>query len=155
EDEDARKTAQVTDPPRFVALGDPANQIGSSAQLDGESFRLTKLRPGEYQVTLPGAFDPPMYVRSMQYGEANLDGARLDLRSGAAAPLGLHVASAKGSVSGTVRDDKGPVPQAVVRVLDLTNDSRVLYQSQSGLDGSYSVKGLAPGKYRILAAGAK
>src|SRR5258708_7552551 len=91
------------------------------------------------------------YVKSVEYGQTHSDGAELDLRSGAAAPLTIHVATAAGSVSGTVRDDQGPAAGVSVVLVDvgLRPTPSIV---QSGTDGSYNFAHVAPGKYRLVAS---
>jgi hypothetical protein len=134
-------------PPRILELHDPRGNVGGTAELNGDTFQLERLRPGLYNLGLTG----PVYVRSIQYGEANIEGSRLDLRSGAAAPVTLHVASATGSLSGTVRDDKGPVAEAWVVVAEVTHERPLSHQVRSRADGSFNVPDLPPGKYRVAA----
>jgi hypothetical protein len=112
------------------------------------SFTFPRIVPGRYRVSIS---PPGSYVKSVEYGQAHFDGAELDLRSGAAAPVTLHIATAAGTVSGTVRDDQGPV--AGVRVMLMEAAPRPIPKIvQSGTDGSYNFDHVAPGTYRLLAA---
>ena len=163
EDEDARKgpqpppssqaSQQAPRPParRFVMLRELSNSnlFGGSVQMEDDgSFTLPRVLPGQYRVMIT---PPHAYVKSVEYGQTHTDGAELDLRSGAAAPVTIHVATAAGTVSGTVSDDKGPV--AGVRVMLAEAGSRPNPATvQSGADGTYNFGHLAPGKYRLLAA---
>jgi len=140
EDEEARRGPR----PRSVSLEDSGNR--TSKQFEEDSFQLKGVQPGIYRVSVGG----PIYVRSMQYGEANIEGSQLDLRSGAAATLTLHVASAAGTITGTVRDDKGPVAGASVVVAQVTGEHSQ-YQVRTKPDGTYTIRQLPPGKYRVAA----
>jgi hypothetical protein len=118
-------------------------------QEDG-SFTLQHVSPGKYRVQVtPGG----IYVKSITLGPANFDGGTLDLSAGAtAAPLVLHVASARGAVNGVVRDEKGPVRDVRVVIAEQSAERGLTQQTRSKEDGSYSLAGLAPGKYRLFLA---
>jgi hypothetical protein len=112
------------------------------------AFTLARVLPGQYRATIT---PPQTYVKSVEFGQTHTEGAELDLRSGAAAPLTIHLASAAGTVSGTVSDDKGPaagIPVMLAEVGLRLTPSTV----RSGADGTYNFAHVAPGKYRLLAA---
>jgi hypothetical protein len=93
-----------------------------------------------------------VYVKSMRFGETSFDGPVLDLTYGSAgAPLTLHVASAKGVVSGVVRDDKGPVAGARVVLAEDATDRVYPNLTMSKEDGSYAFNGVAPARYKVFA----
>jgi hypothetical protein len=161
-DEDARKLPQPAAPPspsqrqgapqtRRVTLrisGMYQSVSPGEIKEDG-SFTLMRVAPGTYRVMIaPGA----VYVKSMSLGPANFDGDTLDMSAGASgASLTLHVASAKSAVSGVVRDDKGPVGGVHVVLAEETAERGYTRVSVTQEDGSYSITGIAPGKYRIFA----
>jgi Carboxypeptidase regulatory-like domain len=167
EDEEARKgpqpppsasqasaTQQSARPPqrRYVQLRDwgMANNMGGpgAPMAEDGSFSMPRVAPGRYRVTV---MPPQTYVKSVEYGQAHFDGGELDIRSGANAPVTLHIATAAGTVSGTVRDDQGPI--AGVRVMLMEAGRQPMPKTvQSGADGSYNFDHVAPGTYRLLAA---
>src|SRR5262249_5101667 len=114
EDEEARRGPR----PRSVSLEDSANHFRTSKQFEEASIKHKVVHRRIHQAIVGG----PVYVRSMQYVEANIEGSQLDLRSGAAATLTLHVASAAGTITGIVRDDKGPVAGASVVVAHVAGE---------------------------------
>jgi hypothetical protein len=90
----------------------------------------------------------------MSLGRANFDGAKLDLSAGVPGeiPLVVHVASAKSTLSGTVTDDKGPVAQLHVVLAEESLERGWTSMANTKEDGSYSLTGIAPGKYRLILA---
>jgi Carboxypeptidase regulatory-like domain len=54
-----------------------------------------------------------------------------------------------GEISGTVRDDKGPVPAFAVLVAEKEEGSEL--QFGMGPKGHYSFQGVAPGNYKLFA----
>jgi Carboxypeptidase regulatory-like domain len=116
---------------------------------EDDSFRLEGLPPNLYTVHLGGG----LYVSSMRLGPSEIDGAVLDLRHGSAGEdLSLTVSSKASSVSGTVRDDKGEAAEA--KVILIPDDDRgwdlSSYDASTKADGTYSLDGIAPGKYKVL-----
>jgi hypothetical protein len=166
EDEDARKgpqpppssqaspsaSQQAPRPParRYVQLREWSNSysFGGNVQMEEDgSFTLPHVVARRYRVMIAGS---QSYVKSVEYGQTHSDGAELDLRSGAAAPLTIHVATAAGSVSGTVTDDQGPAAGVRVILVDAGLPLNPAFM-QSGADGTYNFGHLAPGKYRLMA----
>jgi hypothetical protein len=116
-------------------------------QEDG-SFTVNKVPPGTYRVSLTV---PSAYVRSMTLGPTNFDGAKLELAGGVSdAPLLVHVASSNCTVTGVVRDEKGPVAGVYVMIAEESAANGAPRQTKSKDDGSYTMSNLAPGKYRLF-----
>src|SRR5215471_15164788 len=98
-DDDARKPAQTR---RITLRGTDESTLATTIDEDG-AFTL-HAGPGNYQVMVSM---PRVYVKSMALGPAHIDGGALNLSGGASgASLTLRIASAKGIVTGVVRDDK-------------------------------------------------
>jgi protocatechuate 3,4-dioxygenase beta subunit len=114
---------------------------------DDGSFRLEKVAPGRYMVKPSWR---TAYVKSMTLGPVRLDGRILDLSAGPGdASLTVVLASDVGEISGTVRDEKGPVPVFVVLVPETADGSD--FQISIGPQGNYGFPGLAPGDYKLFA----
>ncbi|HJZ95028.1 MAG TPA: carboxypeptidase regulatory-like domain-containing protein, partial [Candidatus Solibacter sp.] len=120
---------------------------GGEMKEDG-SFTVPNVAAGKYRAEFSGG---ALYVKSMSLGPQNFDGASLDLMGGVtSAPLTLHIATAKGVVSGTVSDTKGPVGGAHVVIAGDWLERGSTRQAVTKDDGTYSIPGVAPGKYRIF-----
>lgn len=160
-DEDARharsggQTAQPSAPRRISLRGTDGSEPAGLAEIgDDGSFTLPKVPTGKYRVGIVG---PRVYVQSVQLGSAAMEDAMLDLRNGAGgAPVTVRVASATGVVQGTVTDDKGPVAGArIILFEDTAADHSFAAPSFASMvtakgDGTYTIAGVAPGKYRIV-----
>jgi len=117
---------------------------GAEIAEDG-TFRLEKIGAGRYVVSVSW---PTAYVKSLTLGPVRMDGRVLDLSAGSGeASLTVVLGSDVGEISGTVRDEKGPVPAFAVLVPEDGSE----YQMGTGPQGSYSFRGLAPGNYRLFA----
>ncbi len=116
----------------------------------GDSFRVTGLAPARYRVVPQGG---PIFVKSMQLGPTQIDGAVLDLRNGAAgSSLELVLSSAMAAIDGTVRDDNGPAAHAVVVVMpEVPGTGWASRFVEAKPDGTYHFSGIPPGKYKIAA----
>jgi hypothetical protein len=154
EDEEARKPPSGgrrggPGPERRVFLRGDNYQYTPDGQIkDDGSFVLTRVAPGGYRVSVT---PPPVYVKSMTLGPANFDGTKLDLTAGVPdAPLVVHVASAKGAISGTVRNDKGPAGGVHVALAEESQELGFTKSVDTKEDGTYSFSNVAPGKYRLF-----
>jgi protocatechuate 3,4-dioxygenase beta subunit len=131
---------------RKITLGPAA-----SASVDSDdTFNLKKIPAGRYVVGL--SWDT-VYVKSMQLGSQSIDGSVLDLSNGSGGvTLTLLLSPATGSVSGTVRDDKGnPVEARVALVRDDETGSFHPRYASVHKDGVYSFPNLPPGNYKLVA----
>jgi Carboxypeptidase regulatory-like domain len=134
------------DPERKITLGP-----GASAPVDeADTFQLKKIPAGRYVVGL--SWDT-VYVKSMQLGSQSIDGADLDLSNGSGgAALTLLLSPATGSVSGTVRDDKGnPAEARIVLMRDEETGGFHARYASAHNDGVYSFPNLPPGNYKLVA----
>ena len=131
---------------RKIVLGPEA-----SAAVDADdTFQLKKISAGRYVVRL--SWDT-VYVKSMQLGSQSIDGSVLDLSNGSgSAALTLLLSPARGSVSGTVRDDKGnPAAARVVLARDEDAGGFPARYASTQKDGVYSFPNLPPGNYKLVA----
>src|ERR1019366_3857507 len=115
-----------------------------------DTFQLKKISAGRYVVRL--SWDT-VYVKSMQLGSQSIDGSVLDLSNGSgSAALTLLLSPARGSVSGTVRDDKGnPAAARVVLARDEDAGGFPARYASTQKDGVYSFPNLPPGNYKLVA----
>lgn len=121
----------------------------AEAGQDG-TFRVAQVPAGKYRVTVQWA---NVFVASMQLGATAIDGSLLDLTAGAGGDLLVRVTPATGSLSGTVTDDRGAAAGARVVLVGAEDADFVPPRfARTGAEGSYSLQGLAPGNYRIVAA---
>ena len=133
-------------PERKITLGP-----GRSVPVDAvDTFNLKKIPAGRYVMGL--SWDT-VYVKSMQLGSQSIDGSVLDLSNGSGgAALTLLVSPATGSVSGTVRDDKGnPAEARVVLIRDEETGGFHARYASVHKDGVYSFPHLPPGNYKLVA----
>ncbi len=133
-------------PERKIMLGP-----GASAPVAADdTFNLKKVPAGRYVVGL--SWDT-VYVKSMKLGSQSIDGSVLDLSNGSGgAALTLLLSPATGSVSGTVRDDKGnPAGARVVLTRDGETAGFHARYASAHKDGVYSFPNLPPGNYKLVA----
>ncbi len=112
------------------------------------AFTIPKVMPGKYLVTVTGYGG---YVKSVRLGETISDGPMLNLNQGSGgAAVTVTLSSAYGEISGTVQDDKGPAAGAHVAIKDKNISQPIMRNVESGADGTYSMKSVAPGTYQLL-----
>ena len=112
------------------------------------TFRIPKTSPGRYRVELAGAPENT-YVKSVRQGSVEMANRTVDLRYGPGEPISITVSSQGAQISGVVHDEKGPVGGMSVGLAgDDPLEFDLFRHVETGADGSYSFRGLAPGKYR-------
>jgi protocatechuate 3,4-dioxygenase beta subunit len=118
------------------------------APIDSDgSFVFKKVQAGRYVVTTTWN---TAYVKSMTLGTVPSDAGVLDLTAGAAnASLSVLLSGGVAEISGTVSDDKGPADALVVFMPEANTGTPS--QTGTGLKGSYTFSGIAPGEYRLVA----
>jgi hypothetical protein len=123
------------------------SSLFSDIAADG-TFTLPGVQPVLYRVRVSWS---PTYVKSMRLGDSEIEGGILDLRHGPGnGSLTLRVSSATAEVSGTVKDEKGPVAGAHVFLGQEDQDMGPM-MATSDAKGAYSLHAIAPDKYRVLA----
>ena len=144
---------------RLVAVGNTQVFFGGSAPIaraDG-SFRMPLL-PGKYRMSIS---TPPasrwVPVSSIVRGQDTLD-VGYDVRAGeAVTDWVVTITDRPSELAGTITDGEGR-PAADYFIVAFAADrtfwtrpSRRVVQTRTAGDGSYSIKGLPPGQYRIAA----
>jgi hypothetical protein len=110
------------------------------------SFHVAGVAPGLYHIRL--GWGP--YVDRIRLGNADIDGSVLDLRNGSGGEaLTLTARSATARVSGVVRNaSRASADKTVALVSD---DIPVLVLGSAiRPDGSYSIRNVPPGKYKLF-----
>jgi hypothetical protein len=118
--------------------------------------RVSGIPPGRYWVDVR---TPPRstnaYVKSIGFGEVDATLKPIDIGTGPQPALDVLVSPNGGTVSGTVRNDKGDSTPAAQVVLapasrDLGGIQR-LVKTAAAPQGTFSFSGVAPGDYLLLA----
>ncbi len=123
-------------------------QMKMAEVTEDAAFTISKVMPGKYMVMVTGY---GAYVKSVRLGETTSDGPELNLNQGSGgAAVTVTLSSAYGEISGTVQDDKGPAAGAHVAIRDKNYSQPIMRSVESGADGTYSMKSVAPGTYQLL-----
>jgi hypothetical protein len=130
----------------------PGRSVLESVKDDG-TFLLRGLMPNVYRVGINPV--PLLYTKSIHWGTADITEGQLDLTAGVPprTEVSIVMAADVGQVDGTVMNDKEPAEGAVVTLI--RNDGRKIasYFRSATVDaaGRFSIKGIAPGGYRLIA----
>jgi hypothetical protein len=136
----------------FSSIERPRSIAGSQMK-DRGSFQF-RLDAAPYQIAVTN-LPPGLYVKSIRFGAEDADNGLIRATPGAG-PLAIVLASGTGEVRGSVQTaGADPVPGA--RVLIASTGARaprmdLLRSGISSSDGSFVLKNLAPGEYRIFAS---
>ncbi len=126
-----------------VDVLDPVNGgwfAGASTDVVG-AFSLSGLPPSDVVLGLSGAGWAPQWYDSATSFE---DATPIDLTT--ISDVAVTMAE-RSSISGTVLESAGSTPVAEVTVIVQSDDAFV--STRTGADGSYAVRGLPPGSYRV------
>jgi uncharacterized protein (DUF2141 family) len=121
-----------------------AAEVGSD-----DSFTLEKVQPGRYRVGLSWG---PGYVRSVTVGSTETAGDILDVRNGLAGAVTVWVSGLTCDISGTVNGPGGPAAGAHVVIVPETAGRHFPRLVSTKPDGTYTITGIPPGKYKLAAA---
>ena len=119
------------------------------------AFRMAGILPGRYRVRVEPMPDGA-FVRSMTFDGAAVDDAGLDFAPGGmGSRLKIVLSRSAGELSGRVLDHDGaPLASPLAAVLLWKDATQVKPDFNMVGDSRYALKGLRPGKYRLLAVDA-
>jgi len=135
----------------LLQLGSAGPQI---AAVESGRFHQESIRPGEYRPLLLGLPLGYAVAQVLSAGSSARDSAVT--LSAPGTPIAFVVTSRPGAVAGVVRDENQvPVRGAAVALLpDPLSDTAFAFRAfrtgESGDDGAFAFKDLAPGKYRAV-----
>jgi hypothetical protein len=113
------------------------------------TFQFTGISPELLRLQVSGLPDNN-YVKEVRLGGQELKGRELDLTSGNGGEMEIVLSPNGAEVTGTVRDGDGKaVAGAIVQIVDKDGPSDKTANSDQ--NGSFDLKGLAPGEYQVFA----
>ena len=127
-----------------------------NAQVDQSGkFVLSDVSMDRYTLAVTG-LPSDYYLKSIRLGDRDALTSELDLTHGARGPLVIVVSAGAGRLSGKVKDEEQkPVEGGTVVVIPNSEKLRSLNEfvktARTDKDGQYSVRGLAPGAYKLYA----
>jgi hypothetical protein len=132
-----------------TSLGRPTARVK-----DDGGFLFDNVNADNYAVTVRG-FPQNFYVKSIRMGDVDGLDAGLDLSGGSAGALDIVISPDGGQVDGTVTDSKGQLSSGMTVVLvpdaPRREQSALFKAASSDTAGHFSVKGIAPGDYKLFA----
>jgi len=142
----AEKTVTVTLERLDFQTGDsPAAKLGE----DG-TFTLKNAFTGRYRVRVSGLPDNA-YVKTVKFGGQELDQDGADWNGGSGS-LEIQVSRTGAQLEGTIVGPDGKPLSGATAVLIPESRRESLYRNATAeADGTFNMKGLAPGKYKLLA----
>ena len=118
---------------------------------DDGKFILKSVPSARYLAEVSGAPETA-YVKSVKLGGQDTPDEGFDFAGGAAGPLEIRLSLSAAEVSGVVRDaDDHPQADATVVLMPDSKRASLYRETRTGKDGTFSIKGVAPGEYKALA----
>ena len=138
----------------FYAI-DSDEQSGGYCRVKNDgTFEITSVKEGDYAIRV-GGLDQDWYVKSVRLGADDILKKGLQVENGASGgSLLVAVSSASAQLDGSVTDGDNAVIGARVRITPDPETPYIRFRSRStrtDQNGHYSITGLAPGKYRVIA----
>ena len=116
-------------------------------------YTLPAVFVGHWQVFIEG-LSPEMYVADVRQGAGSVFDSGVTITGEPPSPLQVMIRTDSGTVEGTVLDAaRRPVAGASVVLVppDARRQNRLLYRTATAnADGRFTIKGVAPGSYRIF-----
>ena len=140
---------------------EPADQNWMNAgslkggQVDQDNaFHIEGVGPGKFRVRVDG-LQENAYLKTINDAAASGDEGILDLQNGGAVRIKLAVSRAGAQISGRVLDSNGErllTPLAMIALMKAPEDQMPFNAGREiKADGTFAIKGIAPGKYRLFA----
>jgi hypothetical protein len=124
---------------------------GDDELSDDQNVRTVLLAAGSYEVHLAGG---TAYLTGILAKDAKVSGSTVQLKEGSPA-LTLETADGRAEVSGLAQLDGKPALAAMVLLVPATlgqpGDASVVARAETNTDGSFSLTGVVPGPYILLA----
>jgi protocatechuate 3,4-dioxygenase beta subunit len=139
---------------RLVPMDATGMGMNMADAKDDGTFVLSEVPAGKYRVIAFGKTDG-MYLKSMIYGNEEVQVTGVDLDQGAAGPLTLLYSAKGAQVEGTVQVDGKPVQAAIVTLIPESgapSDRDPRYRLTTvDQNGRFLLRDVAPGQYGIYA----
>jgi carboxypeptidase family protein len=131
----------------------PATSPGGTAQLQKDgTFNFPEIQPGVYRIQANLAAGN-YYVQKLSAKQAKVSGREITIISGSDVDLTVTLGQGPGQVKGVVQLDGKPAAGVMVLLVPessqgIEQDSRI---DESDSDGTFSLAGILPGEYILLA----
>ncbi len=134
----------------------PAYQSVRMATIAADgTFKLTGIPPGHYHAELFPALTSNLYVANILRGGISVFDSGFDVDPDTLGALQIELSSGAATVSGVVRDrERKPVAGATVVLvppIERRQNPGLYRTAVSDTMGRFTVKGIAPGDYKLLA----
>jgi beta-lactamase regulating signal transducer with metallopeptidase domain len=122
---------------------------------DDGTFTILNIPQTRYLAEMGAGLPPDLYMSDVRLGALNVFDTGFEVGKESLAPLQVSLRSGAATVEGVVRDSSNkPVANATVVVIppDARRENHALYKTAtSDASGKYTVRGIAPGNYKIFA----
>ena len=141
-------------PPRMRLNFQPIeNQGNYGAAVNDGKFEIDGMQPGTYQVIVSGLM-PNTYLKSIQFGSQEVPTGNVAIGP-EGGQISLLIGTDAGILAGTVQTESGdPAASAEITVVPddaLAQRADLVKTGSTDAKGSFQVRGLAPGTYRVYA----
>jgi hypothetical protein len=133
----------------------PFGGTGTQPAKDDGTFAIRNVAPDTYTVNVFG-FRDNFYLKAVRFGDNDVIDSGVDFTQGAtASEFTVTLSAAGGQVDGTVQNDKSePAPGAMVVLIPAAEKrgiNRLYKNTSTDQSGKFSIKGIAPGEYKLFA----
>lgn len=126
-------------------------QYGAQPDAKGNFEIVQSIEPGRYEIGI-AANQPGIYVSSLSAQGAKVIGSTIEIGDSAAVTLDIGAAAGTEKVDGIALRKGVPLPGAMILLLPEDKDRpELIRRDQSDSDGTFTLDGTAPGRYRLVA----
>ena len=137
-----------------VEMRAPDGRRGYAVEVKKGVFQFNEsMPPGQYQVMIASQTNNSFYLSSLTATGAKVSGRTVQITSGAAVQLAIVASRGIAQIDGVAKLSNKPKAGVMVLLVpeDMTNNSGLARRDQSDSDGTFTLRQVVPGKYKLLA----
>lgn len=143
----------------YVSLRDPASGAGFGTQVNAKGefdFESQAVKAGTYQVAvfnIQNLNSQGAAVTALTASGARVSGHSVTVEDGATVKLEVSMSKGLGEVNGVAERDGNPLAGAMIVLIPekMDGNESLFRRDQSDSDGSFTFRGIVPGKYTVVA----
>jgi hypothetical protein len=137
-----------------VEMRTPDGSKGFATQVLKGQFQFQRaIPPGRYQVAILAMANDDVYLSSLTASGAKVSERSVEIVPGASVTLAVFAAAGIAQINGVAKLNDKPIAGVMVLLVpeNLANDARLIRRDQSDSDGTFTLRHVVPGRYRLVA----
>jgi hypothetical protein len=138
----------------FIELRAPEGSNSYAAQIQKGEFQFDEpVSPGRYEVGVGSNGNSNLYLTGIAASGAKVTGRSVQISAGQPVHLAITASVGVAQVEGIAKSDGKPKSGVMILLVpdDLANNVGLARRDQSDSDGTFTLRNVVPGRYRLLA----